>query len=131
MSTDKQCEGCKHSYWCEGLRFQEAGVPSCYNIELERKEETVRPSIKIETEDWRLGCFLDWQPKQHFIQCPRCKGRGEVGGGFKSLDGPHQCPDCYGTRSISRGPTTPRPELPPALVEHMRRAWWDFFNKDK
>jgi len=92
-------------------------------------EPKERPSISIETTDWRLGCFIDWAPKQHYEKCPTCLGHGEVGGGFGDLDGPQQCPKCYGSRMVSKGPTTPKPDLPPALLEHMRRAWWDFFNK--
>jgi hypothetical protein len=71
---------------------------------------------------------MEWRPKHHAIACPRCNGRGEVGGGFKDLDGPQTCPQCFGTKIKSVGPTTEKPELPKELVEHMRRAWWDFTN---
>lgn len=87
------------------------------------------PEISVETPDWKLGCFMDWRPKNHDETCPTCNGRGEVGGGFKSLDDAQPCTQCFGTRTVTRGPRTPKPDLPPALVEHMRRAWWDFFNK--
>ena len=79
-----------------------------------------------ENDDWKLGCFMEWRPKNHTIDCPDCHGRGEVGGGFKDLDGPQTCPSCFGTKIKAVGPTTEKPELPPELVEHMRRAWWDF-----
>lgn len=85
--------------------------------------------IKVETEDWKLDAFIDWVPKQHLEKCEHCSGRGTIGGGFKSLDSEETCPKCYGTGQVSKGPRVPRPELPKALVEHMRRAWWDFFNK--
>ena len=81
-----------------------------------------------ETADWRLGAFMDWEPKYHSEECTYCSGCGEVGGGFKSLDGPMPCPKCFGTGYISVGPTTGKPEIPTALKEHMRRAWWDFLN---
>lgn len=93
-------------------------------------DTNTRPSLNVETEDWRLSCFLDWSPKSHAETCPTCLGHGEVGGGFGSLDGPEPCPQCTGTKFVTRGPRTPKPELPKALVEHMRRAWWDFFNKE-
>lgn len=83
----------------------------------------------IETEDWKLGCFMEWRPKHHYEDCQSCLGEGMVGGGFKSLDGQRECPDCFGSGQVHKGPTTPKPELPPALVEHMRRAWWDYTNK--
>jgi len=90
---------------------------------MEQKTTTI-----TETDDWKLGCFMDWRPKSHEEECPYCHGKGEVGGGFKDLDGPRQCPECFGRRSITKGPMTPQPELPKALVEHMRRAWWDYLN---
>lgn len=83
----------------------------------------------IETEDWKLGCYLEWRPKMHSETCPSCNGHGEVGGGFKSLDGPRQCNQCFGVGSISKHPTTKMPEIPPDLREHLRRAWYDFTTK--
>jgi hypothetical protein len=47
----------------------------------------------------------------------------------RPIEGAETCPKCYGTGTVSKGPRVPKPELPKALVEHMRRAWWDFFNK--
>lgn len=87
-----------------------------------------RPSINLESEDWRLSCFLDWAPKQHIETCPTCKGTGKVGGGLGDLDGPIQCEKCFGTRNITCGPKTPKPQIPAAIKEHMRRAWYDYFN---
>lgn len=84
---------------------------------------------EAETEDWKLSCFLDWKPKKHQITCPYCNGKGEVGGGFKDIDGPRQCPECFGSRHVTKGPSTVMPAIPEALREHMRRAWWDYFNK--
>lgn len=85
----------------------------------------------VETDDWKLGCFMEWRPKNHAEECPTCYGKGEVGGYFRDLDGPRPCPQCAGMKIVHKGPTTPKPELPPALVEHMRRAWWDFINAEK
>lgn len=50
-----------------------------------------------ETDEWKLGCFFDWRPKPKAIACPGCAGKGEVGGGFKDLDGPRPCTDCWGS----------------------------------
>lgn len=86
-----------------------------------------RPSIGLENQDWKLSCFLDWQAKQHREPCSYCSGRGEVGGGFGSIDGPTECPTCYGNKTVSKGPTTPKPPIPQKLLIHMRRAWEDFF----
>lgn len=82
-----------------------------------------------ETEDWKLGCFFEWRPKLKVIDCPHCHGRGTVGGGFKDLDGPQDCSECWGTKVKRVTPTTQPPEIPRELREHMRRAWWDFFHK--
>lgn len=90
-----------------------------------------KKEISVETTDWKLGCFLDWRAKSHSETCPTCKGNRTVGGGFKDLDGPQECPTCFGIGSVTKGPTTLKPELPKALVEHMRRAWWDFFNSEQ
>lgn len=81
------------------------------------------------TEDWELHAFLDWKPKQHTEECPDCYGKGTVGGGFKDIDGSRQCSTCCGTGRVTRAPTTPKPEMPAELVEHLRRAWWVFHNK--
>jgi len=91
-------------------------------------ERSVRPQVVTETDDWKLGCFFDWRPKPKAIACPFCGGRGTVGGGFKDLDGPRDCPECWGTKTKSVAPTSQPPEIPPELREHMRRAWWDFFH---
>lgn len=88
-----------------------------------------RPSLALETEDWALSCYLEWRAKSHEETCPTCHGTGEVGGGFGSFDGPEQCDRCCGTRTVTVGPKSPRPSLPPELIEYMRRAWWDYFNR--
>ena len=85
--------------------------------------------VVTETDEWKLGCFFEWRPKPKAIACPYCRGKGEVGGGFKDLDGPRPCPECWGTTIKSVAPTSPTPEIPPELRKHMRRAWWDFFHK--
>lgn len=82
----------------------------------------------VETTDWKLGCFMDWRAKNHSETCPECHGKKEIGGGFKDIDGPRECPTCFGIGTVIKGPTTPRPELPEPLVEHMRRAFWDYVN---
>ena len=87
-----------------------------------------------ETEDWRLGAWIDWKPKKepYDIPCPCCSGKGEVGGGFKDLDGPRECPQCFGRRRIRHpGPTEPKPEVPADLIEHMRKAWIAYFEQDE
>ncbi len=82
-----------------------------------------------ETEDWKLGAFIEWRPKPKSIECPNCHGEGTVGGGFKDIDGPRVCPECWGRRFKLVHPTSQQPEIPADLLEHMRRAWWDFVNK--
>lgn len=80
------------------------------------------------TEDWELKAYLDWRPKYHTVECDYCGGRGTVGGGFKDIDGERQCPTCYGRGSVDCAPATEKPQIPEALIEHMRRAWWDYHN---
>ena len=81
-----------------------------------------------ETADWKLGCYMEWRPKHHQEDCPACHGSGEVGGGFKDIEGARPCTNCHGTGKVTKPPSTPMPELPKLLVEHMRRAWFDFNN---
>jgi hypothetical protein len=83
----------------------------------------------IETEGWKLGCFIDWQPKSKVVTCPNCLGARTIGGGLGWLGDPEDCPKCFVTGSITQRTTEPKPDLPVELVEHMRRAWWDFVNK--
>jgi len=84
---------------------------------------------KLETEDWQLSCYLEWRPKNHQEKCEYCDGKGKVGGGFGYLEEAQQCDRCHGLKTVTKGPRTPRPELPKKLIEHMRRAWWDYFNE--
>ena len=93
-----------------------------------RLEPGVRPRIVAENDDWKLGCFMEWRAKSHLEVCPTCHGSKEVGGGFKSLDGPRECPECFGIGHITKGPKTPAPEIPAEMREHMRRAWFDFLH---
>lgn len=88
----------------------------------------------LDTKDWRLVAFLNFKclTPQTSIDCPCCNGRGEVGGGFKDMDGPRPCPECFGSRvKWSGGPTTPKPTVPPLLVEHMRKALFAYFDEWK
>lgn len=79
--------------------------------------------------DWELHAWIDWKPKMHEEECTSCSGRGVVGGGLGDLDGPRQCTACYGRGTITKPPTSKKPDIPKDLVEHMRRAWWDYWNK--
>lgn len=80
----------------------------------------------VETEEWKLRAFFEWVQKPLFGVCPQCNGRGEIGGGFHDIEGARMCDRCLGNKCVSVKPTTPRPEIPAALAEHMRRAWWDW-----
>lgn len=91
-------------------------------------------SSTYDTEDWALAAFVDWKPKKegHSTPCEYCGGSGEVGGGFKSLDGPEPCPKCFGSGGHWHpGVTTEKPPVPDELVEHMRAAWQAFFADKK
>jgi hypothetical protein len=88
--------------------------------------------IGDQTDDWKLDCFVEWVPKSHTENCPECSATGShrsprlgwVG------DEDRTCNKCYGTGTITVGPRTPKPELPKHLLEHLRRAWFDYFNKE-
>lgn len=89
-------------------------------------------SYKVnETEDFRLHTWIEWRAKPKTKECPCCHGRGEVGGGFKDIDGARKCPDCHGRGTITEYSKAPEPPLPEGLMEHMRRAYWDYVNDPK
>ena len=81
-----------------------------------------------DTEDWKLSCWLDFHPKSHTEECDYCHGNKTVGGGFKSIDGAVECPQCFGSGFLTKPPKTQKPDIPPELKEHLRRAWFDYFN---
>lgn len=86
--------------------------------------------MMVENEDWKLKGTIGWESKKKPTSepCKCCGGSGTVGGGFKSIDDPSSCPECFGSGSITVYPAlSPEPELPPGLVEHMRAAYLDFF----
>lgn len=90
-------------------------------------------STPIDTEDWRLAAYIDWRPNKEpqNIQCTYCGGSGQIGGGFKSIDGSRDCPECFGRghKTISEI-STDKPEVPKELIEHMRKAFFEYFNKN-
>lgn len=81
-----------------------------------------------DTEDWELHACLDWKEKYHKEDCSRCGGTGQKGRMFCDYSDDRQCEDCCGRGWNSVRPKTPRPELPQPLLEHLRRAWWDYHN---
>lgn len=84
----------------------------------------------LETDDWKLDAFLDWTPKYRSVVCTHCDGTGKVGGGLKSIDGARTCSDCRGAGRTIEDPKTPMPDIPPKIKEHLRRAWFDYVNKE-
>ncbi len=90
-------------------------------------------SSPIDTADWGLSAYIDWRPlrKPEYVTCPCCHGTGEVGGGFKSLDGPRPCPECFGSKmqQLPFVPLAEKPVVPRLLVEHMHKAWIAYFQQ--
>lgn len=82
-----------------------------------------------DTRDWKIVATLDYKCKVEPIQhtCTGCGGSGEVGGGFKSLDGPRPCDTCYGSGGYATYEhIEPKPPIPEALINHMRRAYQEY-----
>lgn len=87
---------------------------------------------KLDTKDWKLTAELDYKlvSKPTNITCTGCGGSGEVGGGFKSLDGPTTCTTCWGSGGwLDYSNIEPKPEVPQGLVEHMRNAYQEYLEK--
>lgn len=91
----------------------------------------MRIQSKENTPDWELRCFFDWHPKYKSVPCSNCNGTGSVNGLSRDIDGSRQCPTCHGSRYQVQAPVSKRPEINPDLVEHMRRAWYDFNKETK
>lgn len=86
--------------------------------------------IPYETPEWRLSAYIDWKPKFVDIECPSCHGRGTVGGGFKDIDGPRECLQCFGRKQVSKGPEGKAPPVPDELLSAMRFAWVEHMKPD-
>lgn len=82
------------------------------------------------TEDWELHACLDWRRKWKTIECDQCSGSGKQPLGLRQsyYGDDTTCTGCFGKGTVSRQSTSPEPPIPSALVEHMRRAWWDYHN---
>jgi hypothetical protein len=83
----------------------------------------------IESEEWRLEMDIRFvfKGKGETVGCKKCGGRGEIGGGFKSFEPPERCWLCNGTGRRPLEPKTDSPLIPMELVEHMNKAWQEFF----
>lgn len=82
-----------------------------------------------DTPEWRLKAFLQWVPINKTITCDHCNGTGQVGGGFKDIDGPRECPSCLGHKFITKQPETPEPEIPEKLKSALYKAWVKYHEK--
>jgi len=83
-----------------------------------------------DTNDWHLAITAEFKLKTKpvFIECERCGGSGETGGGFKDLDGPVMCNHCWGSKGrLDYSKISPRPAIPDGCYEHMNKAYKDFF----
>lgn len=82
------------------------------------------------TEDWELHACLDWQRKWKTVECDRCNGTGVTPLGLRDnyYGDDTTCDSCQGRGTREVQSTSPKPPIPAALIEHMRRAWWDYHN---
>lgn len=82
------------------------------------------------TEDWELHACLDWQRKWHIVECDQCHGSGVQPRGLRDsyYGDDTTCSRCFGKGAREVQSTSPKPPIPSALIEHMRRAWWDYHN---
>lgn len=88
----------------------------------------------LDTEHWELHAYIDWRPKKkdEYTTCTHCGGSGKVGGHFKSLDDPSDCPECFGAGTHWVMPDRgPKPTIPPELTAHLRAAWEAYFKESQ
>lgn len=80
-----------------------------------------------ETEEWKFRIRAEFVLKPvPEIKCTYCNGKGKYGGGFKSIDGPQQCPECFGSGKKIHHAKTLAPSIPEDLTEHMKKAYDDW-----
>ncbi len=88
--------------------------------------------ITHNTDDWELHACLDWRRKWHTVKCEQCSGSGRQPRGMRDYgDDDYTCSSCLGRGTKQKESTSPKPEIPKELLEHMRRAWWDYHNKSR
>lgn len=86
----------------------------------------------LDTRHWKFYLSGGFKPKQlQTKDCDYCGGRGTIGGGFKSIDGPETCPTCYGSKCVEVEERDPIPEIPPELVENLKKTVADYYEKLK
>ena len=79
-------------------------------------------------EDWELHACLDWRRKWKTVVCYHCSVSGKEPLGWRDYGDDTTCTKCRGRGTREELSTSPMPDMTPALIEHMRRAWWDYFN---
>jgi hypothetical protein len=95
----------------------------------------IRYEIEGEHDGHKFNWNLTLKPSSYkpapITVCACCLGRGEVGGGLGSLDGPQQCSTCYGSGTIADRSFKWNPEPPKELVAALRKVWKDHWNKQQ
>lgn len=87
----------------------------------------------LDTEFWKLSvdAYFKPIPKPTQHECENCCGWGTSGGGFKSIDGSQTCTTCNGSGQVTVYPDLPeKPTIPNDFIEHMRKAYKEYFEKD-
>lgn len=75
---------------------------------------------------FRIKLLFDFEAVDPNMPCTYCNGYGTVGGGFKSLDDPTECPRCRGGGIEPKHP----PQFPPDLIAHMRKAFSEWLESE-
>lgn len=83
-----------------------------------------------EDDQWELTGQIHWKLKDGIprtISCEYCHGTGKVGGGFGDMDGPRDCPRCFGHGNKINPEINPKPKVPDDLHDHLHKAWIEYF----
>jgi hypothetical protein len=81
--------------------------------------------------EWDLKILPFNQPYPPRINCPDCGGRGRTNMCMGSIDDPEDCYKCNKTGKIDDPSWVWKPSPPKELVDHMRKAWIEYWNKDQ
>lgn len=89
--------------------------------------------MKVQTDNWELRINAWWSLKQgvtNTLKCPVCAGRGTVGGGFKDMNDPEECTQCWGSGKIIDPDFEPKPEMDEEFIKHMHKAYLEWANSE-
>lgn len=86
---------------------------------------------KLDTEHWKFHARMGYTSKpQPQVKCEDCGGRGRIGGGWADPEDPITCWRCSGRGQVEKSTEEPQPDVPEALIQHMKSAFNEWYDKE-